>query len=101
MKLGVMLDCSRDAVYSVETLKRYFGLLKKMGYTYVQLYTEDVYELEGEAYFGYLRGRYSKQELKELDAAARANGLELVPCIQTLAHLGGICLLYTSPSPRD
>lgn len=88
--LGVMLDCSRDAVYSVETLKRYFGLLKKMGYTYVQLYTEDVYELEGEPYFGYLRGRYSKQELKELDAAARENGLELVPCIQTLAHLGGI-----------
>lgn len=69
--LGVMLDCSRDAVYSAETLKRYFGLLHKMGYTYVQLYTEDVYELGGEPYFGYLRGRYSKQELKELDAAAR------------------------------
>ena len=88
--LGIMLDCSRDAVYSVETLKRYFGLLKKMGYTYVQLYTEDVYEVEGEPYFGYLRGRYTKRELKELDAAARENGLELVPCIQTLAHLGGI-----------
>lgn len=92
--LGVMIDCSRDAVYSAETLKEYFGLLRKMGYTYVQLYTEDVYEVEGEPYFGYLRGRYTKQELKELDAAARANGLELVPCIQTLAHLGGIARWY-------
>lgn len=35
--LGVMLDCSRDAVYSAETLKRYFGLLHKMGYTYVSI----------------------------------------------------------------
>ena len=88
--LGVMIDCSRDAVYTVEALKQYFVLLRKMGYTYVQLYTEDVYELDAEPYFGYLRGRYTKRELKELDAAARANGLELVPCIQTLAHLGGI-----------
>lgn len=36
--LGVMIDCSRDAVYTVEALKQYFVLLRKMGYTYVQLY---------------------------------------------------------------
>ena len=88
--LGVMVDCSRDAVYTVETLKTYFGLLAAMGYDSVQLYTEDTYEVSGEPYFGYLRGRYSKAELKELDAAAKERGLELIPCIQTLAHLGGI-----------
>ena len=88
--LGAMIDCSRGAVYHVETLKKLFGLLAKMGYNYVQLYTEDTYEIEGEPYFGYLRGRYSKADLKELDAAAQACGLELIPCIQTLAHLGGI-----------
>ena len=88
--LGVMLDCSRDAVYTVETLKNYFRLLKKMGYNSVQLYTEDTYEIEGEPYFGYLRGRYSKSELKELNTYAEDMGIELIPCIQTLAHLGGI-----------
>lgn len=93
--LGVMIDCSRDAVYSVEVLKRYFALLHGMGYTYVQLYMEDVYAPDEEPYFGYLRGRYTKAELKELDAAARENGLELVPCIQTLAHLGGIARWQT------
>ncbi len=92
--LGVMIDCSRDAVYTVDALKRYFALLAGMGYTYVQLYTEDVYEVEGEPYFGYLRGRYTKAELKELVRAAAENGLELVPCIQTLAHLGGIARWY-------
>ena len=88
--LGVMVDCSRDAVYTVGTLKNYFSFLAKMGYNTVQLYTEDTYEADGEPYFGYLRGRYSKAELKELDAYAKGVGIELIPCIQTLAHLGGI-----------
>ena len=88
--LGVMIDCSRDGVYRPETLKTLFRLLAQMGYDYVELYTEDVYSVEGEPYFGYLRGRYSAEELKDLDACARENGLELVPCIQTLAHLRGL-----------
>ena len=85
-----MLDCSRDAVYTVETLGKFFKLISAMGYSTVQLYTEDTFEVEGEPYFGYLRGRYSETELKEIDRLAAANGLELIPCIQTLAHLGGI-----------
>ena len=51
---------------------------------------QTLYEVEDEPYFGYLRGRYTKAELKELDRAAKENELELIPCIQTLAHLGGI-----------
>lgn len=85
--LGVMLDCTRNAVMSVEALKEYMLLLKKMGYNHVQLYTEDTYEVEGEELFGYNRGRYSMAELKELDDFAYGIGIELVPCIQTLAHL--------------
>ena len=84
---GVMLDMSRNAVMSVEALKKYFAVLKKMGYNCVMLYTEDTYEVEGEPYFGYMRGRYSMDELRELDAYAARMGIELIPCIQTLAHL--------------
>ena len=86
---GVMLDCSRDAVYSVESLKNYIDILAKMGYNTLQLYTEDTYEIKEEPYFGYLRGRYTTSELKELDDYAYRSGVELMPCIQTLAHLGG------------
>ena len=89
-KLGVMLDCSRDGVYTVGALKKYIDVLSAMGYDSLQLYTEDVYEIEGEPYFGYLRGRYSGEELKELDKYAAGRGIELIPCIQTLAHLGGL-----------
>ncbi len=87
-KLGILLDCSRDGVYTVKTLKQYIDLLADMGYTSLQLYTEDTYSIE-DPYFGYLRGRYSPEELRELDRYAMARGVELIPCIQTLAHLGG------------
>ncbi|MBQ8196742.1 MAG: beta-N-acetylhexosaminidase [Clostridia bacterium] len=85
-KLGVMLDCSRAAVMSIDELKRFIVYLKDMGYNSLQLYTEDTYEID-EPLFGHLRGRYSKAELKEIDDFAYENGIELVPCIQTLGHL--------------
>ena len=85
--LGVMLDMSRNAVMSIDGLKRYIPLLSKMGYNCIFLYTEDTYEVEGEPYFGYMRGRYTKDEMKELDALAESYGIEVIPCIQTLAHL--------------
>lgn len=88
--LGVMLDASRNAVMSVEGLKKFICALEKMGYNCLQLYTEDTYEIHGEPLFGYLRGRYTKQELKEIDGYARAHGIEMIPCIQTLAHLNQI-----------
>ncbi len=86
-KLGVMVDCSRNAVMTVDTLKKFISVIAKMGYNQVQLYTEDTYELDDEPKFGYLRGKYSKAELKELDDFAYNLGVELVPNIQTLAHM--------------
>ena len=88
--LSVMCDCSRNAVMSVESVKRFVRHLAVMGYNQLMLYTEDTYEVEGEPYFGHLRGSYTKKELKELDAYAKNYGVTLIPCIQTLAHLDGL-----------
>ncbi|MBQ8403011.1 MAG: beta-N-acetylhexosaminidase [Clostridia bacterium] len=87
---GVMVDCSRNAVPSVSGLKKFFDIISKMGYNCAMLYTEDTYEVEGEPFFGYKRGRYSLSELRELDEYAESRGIELIPCIQTLAHLNAI-----------
>ena len=84
---GVMMDMSRNAVMKVDTLKKYIDYLAMFGYNMLMLYTEDTYEVNGEPYFGYLRGGYTKNELKEIDAYCNANGIELIPCVQTLAHL--------------
>lgn len=84
---GIMLDMSRNAVMTVEQIKNYVDIIKKLGYNMLQLYTEDTYSVEGEPYFGYMRGRYSEAELKEVDEYCTKKGIELVPCIQTLGHL--------------
>ena len=84
---GFMLDCSRNAVFTVEKVKSVIRTLAKMGMNVLMLYTEDTYEVPGEPYFGSYRGRYTKTEIQEMDAYASMFGIELVPCIQTLAHL--------------
>ena len=84
---GAMFDMSRNVVMNVKSVKLLFRKMALMGLNTFMLYTEDTYEVEGYPYFGHLRGRYSKDELKELDAYALKLGIELVPCIQTLGHL--------------
>lgn len=89
-RLGVMLDCSRNAVMSVPTLKEWMDIMADLGYNTLMLYTEDTYEVDNQPYFGYLRGKYSQQELREIDSYASEKGIEFIPAIQTLAHLNSI-----------
>lgn len=89
-RFGTMIDCSRNAVPKVSTVKRWIDLTSDLGYNMLMLYTEDTWEINDNPYFGYGRGRYSKAELKEMDEYASCHGMELIPCIQTLAHLKGI-----------
>ena len=84
---GAMADVSRNSVLRVDTVKMMMRKMALMGLNGYMLYTEDTYEIEGRPYFGYMRGRYTKAELKELDAYAATIGIELIPCIQTLGHL--------------
>lgn len=84
--LGVMIDCSRNAVMRVSAVKGLLDKLALLGYNAFMLYTEDTFEVTDEPMFGYLRGRYSKAELKEIDEYAYQKGIEVIPCVQTLAH---------------
>mgnify|MGYP002796741901 CR=1 FL=1 len=63
---GVLLDLSRNAVRTLPTLKKFLSMLVLLGYDAVQLYMEDTFEVPGEPYFGYRRGRYTQAELREV-----------------------------------
>ena len=89
-RFGVMLDMSRNAVMKPSEVKKFASIIKSFGYNMIQLYTEDTYEVDGEPYFGYLRGRYSKEELRDIVEYCNSIGIEVIPCIQTLAHLNQI-----------
>lgn len=85
--IGPMFDLSRNAVLTVESFKLMLNKMALMGLNTVMLYMEDTYTIEGEPYFGYMRGRYTHSELKEIDDYADQFGIEAFPSIQTLAHL--------------
>lgn len=98
VNLGLMIDCSRNSVMNLTALKNLIPILSKAGYNSLQLYTEDTYEVKNEPYFGYFRGRYTKLEIRELDSFAASYGIELIPCIQTLAHVRA---LFRWPQYRE
>ncbi|OGV38341.1 MAG: hypothetical protein A2020_08160 [Lentisphaerae bacterium GWF2_45_14] len=84
---GILLDCSRTAVVTPQYFKRWLRRLALMGYNMAMLYTKDAYQLPDENYFGYMRGAYSIDEIREIDAYAQKLGIEMVASIQVLGHL--------------
>ena len=84
---GAMYDLSRNGVLNMAYTKQFIAKLALLGMNTYLMYMEDVYELEGEPYFGYMRGRYSTGELREIDDFAYSLGIEVIPCVQTLAHM--------------
>ena len=84
---GMMLDMSRGGVMTVEAVKHLIDVHSALGLNLMMLYTEDTYTVPEAPYLGYLRGRYTEAELCDMDDYAASSGVELVPCVQTLAHL--------------
>jgi len=85
--IGVMIDAARNAVPTIKTLESYIMMLSMFGYNYLEIYVEDVMEIDFEPLVGYMRGRYSKKDMRALDMFALDYGIEIIPCVQTLAHL--------------
>lgn len=86
-RLGIMIDCARNGVPSVSALKRFVVNASFLGYSYLGLYLEDCLEVNNEPLFGYMRGRYTKSEIKEICEFSNIFGIEIIPYIQTLAHM--------------
>lgn len=83
---GPMIDVSRGGVMTVDAVKKYIDNIAALGLNMLMLYTEDVYEMPEYPQFGYMRGRYTHDELIAIDDYACEMGVEVIPCIQTLGH---------------
>ena len=77
--LCYMADMSRNAVYNIPSAKRMIRYLALMGYNSLMLYTEETYEMPEYPYFGHMRGRFTKDELREIDDYAYQFGIEVIP----------------------
>ncbi len=85
-RLGLMRDCARNGALTFDGFKTLVKTLALLGYTYLELYVEDLMEIPEYPYLGQGRPRYSVADFKAFDEYAKTFGLELAPCIQTLAH---------------
>ena len=87
---GYMLDCSRNAVPAMNTLKKLVPFLALLGYNFLGLYIEDTIKVSEEPYLGYMRGAFKPEEIKEISAYAAEYGMEIRPYVQSLAHFNQI-----------
>lgn len=86
-ELDCFIDASLSARPTIDNLKSFCSIVKKMGYTGLILGFTDNFELENEPYFGLQHGYYTKSELRSLDEHCKNIGLKLKPHFQTLGHL--------------
>ena len=84
---GVMLCSASNGIMRVEKLKEFIDKISLFGYNLLELCIDDMLEVENEPFYGYLRGRYTKKEIQEIEEYAQKKGVEIVPCIQVLAHM--------------
>lgn len=99
--IGLMLDLSRGKVLKVETVKRLISCAKRFGYTYINLYVEDLITLEEYPQYGYMRGKYSDLEITEIVNYCQELEIEIYPAIQTLGHLEHFLRWDCSANLRD
>ena len=99
--ISVMLDASRCAVPTVATVNRMMDHLALMGYGMAMLYTEDTVEIEERPYFGYMRGRYTKDELRAIDDYAYVYGIEVIPCLECYGHMDNYLVWGEAAAIKD
>ena len=85
---GGMVDLSHGAIMNVDSLKSCMRKMAMMGLNMFLFYREESYAVPEYEYFSYMRGRHTDAQIKELDDYAYALGIEIIPAIQCLGHLG-------------
>lgn len=88
---SVFLCLSGNGGLNVSSIKRFIDLIASFGYTGIELGLDDMIKVDDEPYYGYLRGGYSIEELKEIDEYAKSKNIEAIPSCQFLGHFDYLC----------
>ncbi len=86
-ELSVMVGTAHYGSPNTDTLRRFCDHLVLMGYSALLLYIEDNVKIEGYPYFGYQRGAYTTDDLREIDDYAYDYGIEVIGCIECYGHM--------------
>ena len=99
--LGIVLDCGHNPTVDPAHFRTWLRRLVLLGYDTAMVYTEAGYLLPDEPCFGYMRGAYSVEEMRALDAYAATLGIEMIGCIQALGHLEQVLKWSPNVGLRD
>lgn len=88
--IGVFIDMVGNGAFNIKTMKKFIDVISKMGYNLLEIGIDDMFKIDSEPFFGYLRGGYNKEFIQEIDKYAQEKGIKLVPCIQTLGHMDNV-----------
>ena len=99
--VATMIDTSRCAVPTVQAFERLADRLALMGYNMLMVYIEDLIKLESRPYFGYMRGRYTTEELRKIDDYCFDYGIEVVPCLECYGHMEKYLFWWEADSIKD
>ena len=82
-----MLDVSRDRVPTMETLEWLIGVLGRLRFTELQLYTEHTFAWVDHPDVWRHASPLTPEELGRLADCCRAAGMQLVPCLNGFGHM--------------
>lgn len=98
---GFLFDCTRGNVVTVAAFQRWLRRLALLGYNVGMIYVKDAYQLPGEPFFGLMRGAYSQDEIRAIDAYAQKLGIEIMASIQALGHVEPIMQYWAYGKVKD
>ena len=84
---GYHLDIARGGVPTVDTFKRTLRWLFLLKYNHFAIYFEDLYPWAKHPAIGALRGRLTKEELKEVTDYGGKLGIDVFPSLELAGHM--------------
>ena len=83
---GLMLDVSRNRIYSVKTLCEVIDWMARLGLNHLELYFENVFAYRDHAKVWASTSPYTPEEIAAVEAYAAAHYVQFVPNQNTLGH---------------
>jgi len=90
---GYHLDIARGGVPHLKEFKRILRWLFLLKYNYFAIYFEDLFPWEKYPEIGALRGRLTREELKEIISYAQKLNIEVFPSLELCGHMENILVL--------
>lgn len=76
--------------FKMHTIKKFIDCIAAMGYNSMRWEVGAYLSFDDDKRLNYMTGRYTKEQMQDIDGYALSKGIELIPCAQMFGHLSYI-----------